>query len=149
MDRKNKNRAFSAKKENLSNAKCNKNDRDKKCFNESTGNKMINIQNQNMSPSMLTNFSNNNFPFNNNINYININSLNKKNLVNIINNNKKNNIDIKTNANGLANIGSTCYMNATLQCLAHIQRLTYHLLNSETKKKILFDNKKYKLTSAY
>ena len=119
MDRKNKNRAFSAKKENLSNAKCNKNDRDKKCFNESTGNKMINIQNQNMLPSMLTNFTNNNFPFNNNIN----------------------DIDIKTNANGLANIGSTCYMNATLQYLAHIQRLTYHLLNSETKKKILFDKK--------
>jgi len=55
----------------------------------------------------------------------------------------------KTNANGLTNIGATCYMNATLQCLAHIQRLTYYLLNSETKKKISFDKNKYKLTSAY
>ena len=55
----------------------------------------------------------------------------------------------KTNANGLANIGATCYMNATLQCLAHIQRLTYHLLNSETKKKISSNKTKYKLTSAY
>ena len=55
----------------------------------------------------------------------------------------------KTNANGLANIGATCYMNATLQCLAHIQRLTYYLLNSETKKKISSDKIKYKLTSAY
>ena len=55
----------------------------------------------------------------------------------------------KTNANGLANIGATCYMNATLQCLAHIQRLTHYLLNSETKKKISSDKIKYKLTSAY
>ena len=55
----------------------------------------------------------------------------------------------KTNANGLANIGATCYMNATLQCLAHIQRLTYHFLNTETKKKISSNKTKYKLTSAY
>ena len=55
----------------------------------------------------------------------------------------------KTNANGLTNIGATCYMNATLQCLAHIQRLTHYLLNSETKKKISSDKIKYKLTSAY
>jgi len=55
----------------------------------------------------------------------------------------------KTNANGLENIGATCYMNATLQCLAHIQRLTHYLLNSETKKKISSDKIKYKLTSAY
>ena len=55
----------------------------------------------------------------------------------------------KANANGLANIGATCYMNATLQCLAHIQRLTHYLLNSETKKKISSDKIKYKLTSAY
>ena len=55
----------------------------------------------------------------------------------------------KTNAKGLANIGATCYMNATLQCLAHIQRLTHYLLNSETKKKISSDKIKYKLTSAY
>ena len=55
----------------------------------------------------------------------------------------------KTSAKGLANIGATCYMNATLQCLAHIQRLTHHLLNSENKKKIFFNTIKYKLSSAY
>ena len=30
---------------------------------------------------------------------------------------------------GLANIGATCYMNATLQCFSHIDRLKYYLLD--------------------
>jgi ubiquitin C-terminal hydrolase len=55
----------------------------------------------------------------------------------------------KTNANGLANIGATCYMNATLQCLAHIQKLTYHFLNSDTKKKLYLNKVKYRLSLAY
>ena len=32
-------------------------------------------------------------------------------------------------ANGLQNIGATCYMNATLQCLAHIKKFTYYLIS--------------------
>ena len=55
----------------------------------------------------------------------------------------------KTNANGLANIGATCYMNATLQCLAHIQKLTYYLLNSEIKTKLSLNKYKYQLSDSY
>ena len=35
-------------------------------------------------------------------------------------------------ANGLQNIGATCYMNATLQCLAHIEKFTKYLLENKT-----------------
>ena len=49
-------------------------------------------------------------------------------------------------ANGLINIGATCYMNATLQCLAHIQKLTKNLLNSQKK---YANNNNYLLTNAY
>ena len=31
-------------------------------------------------------------------------------------------------ANGLQNIGATCYMNATIQCLAHVENFTKNLL---------------------
>ena len=41
---------------------------------------------------------------------------------------KKQNIT-KKHANGLQNIGATCYMNATLQCLAHIKKFTYYLIS--------------------
>ena len=121
-------------------------------------NKFININNKN--------HNNNNKQINNNINNINNNKfiINVKLKPNPQQEKKPNknrsasapkirasNIILmsKTNANGLANIGATCYMNATLQCLAHIQRLTHYLLNSETKKKISSDKIKYKLTSAY
>ena len=121
-------------------------------------NKFININNKN--------HNNNNKQINNNINNNNNNKfiINVKLMPNPQQEKKPNknrsasapkirasNIILmsKTNANGLANIGATCYMNATLQCLAHIQRLTHYLLNSETKKKISSDKIKYKLTSAY
>ena len=121
-------------------------------------NKFININNKN--------HNNNNKQINNNVNNINNNKfiINVKLKPNPQQEKKPNknrsasapkirasNIILmsKTNANGLANIGATCYMNATLQCLAHIQRLTHYLLNSETKKKISSDKIKYKLTSAY
>jgi len=32
---------------------------------------------------------------------------------------------------GLNNVGATCYMNATLQCLVHVKKLTQFLLNPE------------------
>ena len=40
-------------------------------------------------------------------------------------------------------------MNATLQCLAHVQRLTYYLLKPEIKTKLSLNKYKYKLTNAY
>ena len=36
----------------------------------------------------------------------------------------------KIHANGLQNIGATCYMNATIQCLAHVKTLTNNLLKN-------------------
>ena len=49
-------------------------------------------------------------------------------------------------SNGLANVGATCYMNATIQCLAHVEKLTKSLLKS----KIIPENKsKFKLTNIY
>jgi ubiquitin C-terminal hydrolase len=49
---------------------------------------------------------------------------------------------------GLDNVGATCYMNATLQCLAHIKKISDHIVNYKRNKK-LTDAKKYKLTKAY
>ena len=34
---------------------------------------------------------------------------------------------------GLNNIGATCYMNATLQCLSNTKKLTEYFLNNYTK----------------
>ena len=53
----------------------------------------------------------------------------------------------KISANGLQNIGATCYMNATLQCLAHVEPFTKHLLYNKSTIK----NKKYqnKLANAF
>ena len=52
-------------------------------------------------------------------------------------------------ANGLQNIGATCYMNATIQCMAHVQKLTYYFLDSDNKKKLSLDKNKYELSLAY
>ena len=49
---------------------------------------------------------------------------------------------------GLDNVGATCYMNATLQCLAHLKRITEHIINYRENGKIK-DVKKYRLCEAY
>jgi len=51
-------------------------------------------------------------------------------------------------AKGLVNIDDNCYMNATIQCLAHIKQLTKYLLNIQNTNEII-DKKKYKLTYSY
>ena len=53
----------------------------------------------------------------------------------------------KKYANGLQNIGANCYMNAILQCLAHVQSLTIYLLERSNEIK----SKKYsdKLAFSY
>ena len=126
-------------------------------------NKIINNDNK-----IINNFNIiNNNKIINNINNINNNIINNNNLKKESKNNppkeKKHNraqsaitstpkkliLLSKTNANGLANIGATCYMNATLQCLAHVQRLTYYLLKPEIKSKLSLNNYKYKLSNAY
>ena len=55
----------------------------------------------------------------------------------------------KNHANGLENIGATCYMNATLQCLANISQLTKHLLKPKNMKEISSNKYKYKLTNSF
>ena len=53
----------------------------------------------------------------------------------------------KNSANGLQNIGATCYMNATLQCLAHVEKLTKYLLGKKTELKT--DKNNHKLSNSY
>jgi ubiquitin carboxyl-terminal hydrolase 8 len=52
-------------------------------------------------------------------------------------------------ANGLENVGATCYMNATLQCLANIKQLTEYFIKDENTQKILSNPIKYKLSNSY
>ena len=105
--------------------------------------KINNIMNNN-------NFNNNIFP-NNPSNNININ-----NNINNMNFGKNNNVKIKLNPKknaiqpiekykkptliGLQNIGATCFMNATLQCLSQTKRLTNYFLNEEHLPRIINNN---------
>ena len=50
---------------------------------------------------------------------------------------------------GLANVGATCYMNATLQCFFNVPELTKYLLKYNIYKKITQDSHTYELSSAY
>ena len=123
-------------------------------------------QYNNISDNSFNNNNNiiNNNNINDNINFINKNNININN--NFINNNNTDNgvtkydkkINPKTaeypsdlmlkengfiivNINkepkiGLANIGATCYMNATLQCLSHTIKLANYFLDKKNEKKI-------------
>ena len=75
---------------------------------------------------------------NSNINNNNINNDNDDNEIGI-SDNENNNIEVQPNRRcriGLENIGATCYMNATLQCLCNIPQLqNYFLYNNEISKK--------------
>jgi len=70
-----------------------------------------------------SNNQNNNMNYNNNNNYRNILKNGKVNI-------NKNNPSL-----GLANIGSTCYMNATIQCLAHLPEISEQLIKIYLDKK--------------
>ena len=51
---------------------------------------------------------------------------------------------------GLSNIGATCYMNATLQCFSHVERLRYFLLDEYTYKELCIEkNTNKRLTFAF
>jgi len=95
----------------------------------------LNLNNMNISPMMS--FNNNNFNcFNNNMN-MNNNIINP-NMNNI--NNNKNNINQDPDQNphtkdiifphkaGLVNVGHSGYLNATIECLSNIKKLTHGLL---------------------
>ena len=98
------------------------------------------------------NLINNNFKplFNNNINNNNNNKIKPRphSSSKIIGNHKKPLIP-KNSAAGLNNIGATCYMNATLQCLAHVKKLTRYFLKPERIQNIQKNNLKCKLTNSY
>jgi ubiquitin C-terminal hydrolase len=50
--------------------------------------------------------------------------------------NISNNINNSMHRTGLQNVGQTCYMNATIQCLSNISELSQNLLN-------IFNNKQF------
>jgi len=55
----------------------------------------------------------------------------------------------KNHANGIVNIGASCYMNATIQCLAHVENLTKHFLKPKNMEKIISNKYKYKLSNSF
>ena len=99
-------------------------------------NNFTNNENNMAFSTVIINNKNNNFndnfnnifnsSYNNNINNININNNN---------NNGKMTINRFNPSLGLANIGSTCYMNATIQCLAHISELSEELIQTYNNNK--------------
>ena len=120
-------------------------------FNNNINNNFNNFMNNN-------NFKTNNF-FNDN-NAINNNVINNKNNNFKKNNNNKNieakNVDLikkqykQPTLIGLANLGATCYMNASLQCLSNIGPLTnYFLLHKETFLSIPKYSPEKKISKAY
>jgi len=85
------------------------------------------------------------FSINKNFNLSNKNNLNVKLMLKNSDDCSKFNVIIRSpSAKGLENVGATCYMNATLQCLAHIEYLTKFLLSKYNN---ISPNKK--LTYAY
>ena len=109
-------------------------------------NQLNNMNNMNMfNPNMNMNNNMNNMNFNNNMNAMNMFN-NMFNGFNFNNNGIMNNLNSKTEIKtqlilpphkvGLQNIGQTCYMNASLQCLTNVQRLTNKLLEMHSQNKI-------------
>ena len=80
---------------------------------------------------------------NNNLNIINSNINNNinSNPINIIQNYPKKIEVFYFPITGLNNIGSTCFMNATLQCLIHVPELSLYFLNEYPKDKEVLNNK--------
>ena len=94
--------------------------------NESNVNKNIIINeynNNNQNNNQYQNQNQNQYQNNNNCNYNTNNNINNNN-----SNMNMNNIYIFPLV-GLNNVGSTCFMNATLQCLLHISELNSYFIN--------------------
>ena len=126
-----------------------------------------NNKNKNMKNNQIKLNDINKFILPNQNNAININNNNNNNFnnkININNNNEnrrrvhsadklkidKNQAKIpRIFSAGLENVGATCYMNATLQCLAHINNLTIYLLKPENIQIIQKNMLRNKLTHAY
>ena len=108
-------------------------------FNNSQNN--LNISQNNFNNNNLNNYNNNlynnqNNNFNNNIFNSFNNDINNNNQITPIpeeNTQKNYEIQLKfmIRARGLANVGATCYMNATLQCFYHVKALSENLINDK------------------
>ena len=103
----------------------------------SDNNNIINNNNFNINNNNNDNFNfdnNFNYNYNNDNNLINTNSNFSNNNINDSNNNNNNNdlqrvtLDKFLPTIGLVNLGATCYINATLQCLAHCIELSEDIL---------------------
>ena len=95
-------------------------------------NQFMNLQmnNNNSLPNNLLNMNNQN-NFQNNIKFINYNKemIDKASKIlqlNLL----KNYENLYFSKKGLSNVGLTCYMNSTLQCLLHIVELSFYIVNS-------------------
>ena len=111
-------------------------------------NQNIILPQNNQQNNIIMNFNNQLINNNNNIN----NNLNNNNNINNNNTNKNNQIIQKETEPepiklykkptliGLNNIGATCFMNATLQCLSQTEALTNYFLKEKNKNKIINNN---------
>ena len=98
-------------------------------------NQLMNLQmnNNNLCSNNLLNMNNQNNFQNNNIleKYVNYNKEMKEKASKILELNLlKNKENLYFSKKGLSNVGLTCYMNSTLQCLLHIVELSYYIVNS-------------------
>ena len=123
--------------QSLNNININNNNNNNFAFNNIQGNNSNQIfnpnlqnnwQNINNNINMMSN-SNNNI---NNNNFMNNNLMNNNNLYNTYTTPPKQTLRsefIKAPLIGLKNVGATCYMNATLQCLSQIEKLADYFKN--------------------
>jgi ubiquitin carboxyl-terminal hydrolase 4/11/15 len=125
-----------------------------KNYNNFNNNNVNNYSNINNNYSYINNYNNNN-NFNNysninnyNNNYYFNNYINKElnNNANLNKNFKKESILNKQSFIGLDNIGATCYMNASLQCMSNVYELTKFILKNNLN---TINTNKKKLSLAY
>jgi len=130
-----------------------KNKNDKKNKNQNRSNNQNHNNSQNPNNNQIYNDNDNNNENRNNIQNINDND---NNIQNINNDNNENESDNNNNnvgylimnfedepKIGLANIGATCYMNATLQCFSHTTKLTNYYLAPHNKNFVTSNEKKF------
>ena len=81
----------------------------------------FNNVNTNSNANLISNMSNNN--------YFNSKDISNLNPGTAVPDNTKISLDYLTRARGLENVGATCYMNATLECLYHVKALSENIIN--------------------
>ena len=128
-----------------------KNKRGKKNKKQNRNNNQNHNNSQNPNNNQIYNDNDNNNENRNNIQNINDNDNNIQNINNDNNNNENDNNNVgylimnfeDEPKIGLANIGATCYMNATLQCFSHTTKLTNYYLAPHNKNFVTSKEKKF------